>query len=49
VEHQGRAEVRVPCAVVPGISEAVDRVGVERAARELRSEGSWRSRPALEL
>jgi hypothetical protein len=32
-----RAEVRVPCAVVPGISEAVDRVAVERAARELRS------------
>ena len=27
-----RAEVRVPCAVVPGISEAVDRVGVECAA-----------------
>lgn len=44
-----RAEVRVPCAVVPGISEAVDRVAVERAARELRSGGSWRSRPALEL
>ncbi len=34
-----RAELRVPCAVEPGISAAVDRIGAERAAGVLRSGG----------
>jgi L-threonylcarbamoyladenylate synthase len=34
-----RSEVKVPCAVAAGISEAVDRIGVERAAGELRAGG----------
>jgi L-threonylcarbamoyladenylate synthase len=34
-----RAELRVPCAVEPGISEAVDRIGVEHAACVLRDGG----------
>jgi histidinol-phosphate phosphatase family protein len=40
-----RAEVRVPCAVVSGISEAVDRVGAEGAVLDPPQEGS--PRPGL--